>query len=578
MNVNLPPRLTSPRARVLGLLAVMAALLLSSMARESPTTDEPLHLTRGIAYFWGPDASLSYSHPPLGNAFAAIPIAVTRKHVDLQKLEGFHSGEVWTLANKLLGPHYSKRRAWFFEARAMVAVLALALAYYVYRLGTRLFGAAVGFWALLFVVFHPTIIAHGRLVTTDMPVTLAMVITAGELASFLAGRSRWHGVAAIAAVGVGLVTKYTGLLMVPFTVLAVLATACVRAGRYRDMGWATTIRSAVLFLTLAGFGTLFIINLAYRFERTGMTAAEMLALPEPAPKEPRGFGGAVLETSSILPKLPASMPIPLPYTYVFGLSVLRAHGSDGHPTTFFGELMRHGHPAYFPVMLLIKTPLLLLSALGYAAYVGLRRRGRVSWPALLLAAYMLAMLATAMRASINIGVRHVLPMIPVMALFGGLGVVHALRSFREEQTRKRLTAGIVVVSALGMVWAFPDYLSDFNVLVAGRWGGERVSIVGEEWGQDTLRLGRALREREIDHVFFSGDSFTSKLELRRYGVKSNRLGCPNVLPNNAYVAVQARDLARHREGCMRWAVGREPTFGVNGHVFVYQTGPNEIAF
>ncbi len=560
------------------LVAAMAVLLVTSMQSESPTTDEPLHLTRGLSYYWGPDASLSYSHPPLGNAFAALTIALRERRVDVASLQGFETGEVWTLARRLLGTDYHERRAWFFEARAMVAVLCLALALYVYQLTARLFGRSAGVWALVFLAFHPTVIAHGRLVTTDLPVTLAMVVAAGELVLFLVGGSRWHGALAATAVGVALVTKYSGFLLIPLSVAAVAITAVLRVGRYRNLTFTRSIAAAAVYVLVSALGSVFIINAAYRFERTGLTAAEMLSLPEPAPTEPRGFGGDVLDKYSPLPSLPPSLPIPLPYTYVFGVSVLRAHGGDGHPTTFFGEPMRHGHFAYFPVMLLIKTPLPLMAAVVFAGIVFVRRRGRVSLAALLLAAYAAGVVLIATRASINIGVRHVLPMIPVLALIGGVGFAHALRALPSGRARQWLARATVLASVGGVVWSFPDYLSDFNLLVGGKAGGERISIVGEEWGQDTARFAKALRARGIREVYFSGDSFTSRLELLRQRVKPKRLGCPDVLPSNAYVAVQARDLARQRDSCARWARDRTPAFDVNGHVFVYRTGPAEQPF
>jgi 4-amino-4-deoxy-L-arabinose transferase-like glycosyltransferase len=553
-------------------------LLGTSMIDESPTTDEPLHLTRGLAWFWGPDTSLSYSHPPLGNAFGALAVVLSAPRVDMGALPAYEKGEVWKVARDMIGAHYGRRRPWFFEARAMVALCCLALAYYVYRLGKRLFGPAVGLCALGFFAFHPTLIAHGRLITTDMPVTLTMVVAVGELVTFLNGGSRWRGAAAAFLVGAGMVTKYTGVLLVPLATLAVLATAALRVGRYKHETLPRALGSAAIYLALSGLAALFVINAAYRFERSGATAAQMLAWPEPAPDEPRGYGGEVLEKSSILPKLPGWLPIPLPYTYVFGLTLLREHDATGHPTTFFGKPMSGGHPAYFPIMLLIKTPLVLMAALAYAGIVFWRRRGRVSLPAALLAAYATCFVLLAMRAALNIGVRHVLPMIPIMALFAGLGAVQAFRAIPSDVVRRRFAIAALVAAAGGMVWSFPDYLSDFNWLVAGRLGGQKISVVGEEWGQDTLRLGRELRERGVDTVYFSGDSFTSRLELARQKVATKRLGCPNVLPENAYVAIQARDVARQRDTCARWTQTRTPDFDIHGNVYVYRTGAHEAPF
>jgi 4-amino-4-deoxy-L-arabinose transferase-like glycosyltransferase len=565
--------------RVVGLLLLAFAVVLGlSMRDESPTTDEPVHLTRGLAYFWGPDASLSYAHPPLGNAWGALPIVLTEPRLAVGEMNGYARGEVWAVTRELFGDHYAARRVWFFEARAMIALASVLLAFYIYRLGVRLFGHAVGVWALVFFVTHTTLIAHGRLMTTDMPVTVAMTIAVGELVTFLNGGSRWHAASAALAVGVSLVTKYTGSLLIPFATLAVVVTAGLRVGRYRGSSVRSALWGAAAFVALSAATSLFVINAAYRFEGTGATADEMLSWSTPVHDDEREYGAAVMQRASLLQKLPRWLPIPLPYTYVFGLSVLRAHDSGGHPTWFFGRSMRNGQPAYFPVMLLIKTPVALLAALACAATVFWRRRGRVSLPAALLATYAVCMLLVAMRAAINIGVRHVLPMVPTMTLLGGLGVVHALRAVHDERLRRRLAAALVASSALGVAVSFPDYLSDFNLLVAGRRGGERISIVGEEWGQDTNRLGRLLHARGIDTVYFSGHSSISRLELSLQHVVSRRLGCPNALPNDAYVAVRARDVARRGERCLRWLTTHTPSFDVDGHVFVYRTGPNEQPF
>lgn len=566
------------RRRVALLLGVLGLLLGTSMIDESPTTDEPLHLTRGLAYFWGPDASLSYSHPPLGNAFGALPVALTGSRVDMGSLRGYAEGEVWNVARDLLSSHYGKRRPWFFEARAAIALTCVLLAFYVYRLALRFFGQAAALWALAFFALHPTLIAHGRLITTDMPVTVAMVIAVGELARFLSGDSRRHGLWAALAVGVALVTKYTGTVLVPLASLAVLVVACLRIGRYRGLTLGRALAAGAGFIVVSAACALLVINAAYRFELSGLTAAEMLARPEPAPDEPRGYGGDVLERASILPKLPSGFRVPLPYTYVFGLSVLRAHEGDGHTSWFMGRPMQHGHLAYFPVMLLIKTPACMLAALGYAAYLFWRKRGRVGLAAGLMFGYAACLLLLAMRAGINIGVRHVLPIMPILAVFAGVAAARALAALPGERLRQRASAALIGASVLGVVWSFPDYLSDFNLLVAGKLGGERISVVGEEWGQDTARLGRALRERDIKFVYFTGDSFASRLELARQKVIAKRLGCVSTLPNDAYVAIRLREVARRSEGCSKWTRSRTPEFDVRGHVFVYRTSANEQPF
>ncbi|HKU39055.1 MAG TPA: hypothetical protein VJR89_12930, partial [Polyangiales bacterium] len=115
-------------------------------------------------------------------------------------------------------------------------------------------------------------------------------------------------------------------------------------------------------------------------------------------------------------------------------------------------------------------------------------------------------------------------------------------------------------------------ISDFNALVGGRKGGEHISIVGEEWGQDMVRLGSALREHGVHELSYNTDTFTGVLELARFGVTAQRIGCPKRTPlPPGWVAVNARERVRQSD-CWSQLDGREPVFVVNNHVSVYQVG------
>jgi dolichyl-phosphate-mannose--protein O-mannosyl transferase len=218
-----------------GLLIGMGALMLLSMREESPTTDETVHLTRGVSFYWGDAASLSYAHPPLGNALSALPIVIDEPHQDVTKADGYDLGQVERVARALLEEHYPDRRKWFFEARAAVALIALLMAGYAYLLGNALFGPVAGLVGLAFVALHPTLIAHGRLMTTDMPVTAAMLFCTGETILYLIGRARWHALTAALMFGAAVTTKYTALALLPVLGLLAIACAWFGLGRYAGM-------------------------------------------------------------------------------------------------------------------------------------------------------------------------------------------------------------------------------------------------------------------------------------------------------------------------------------------------------
>jgi len=554
-------------------LLALALLLFASALDESPTTDEARHLLRGLGYFWGPDASLSIAHPPLGNAIAALPVVIGHRKLELQRVPGYARAEAWTVAEHVLSKRYERRRQWFFEARMMVAALTLGMTFYLYRWATRLFGVSVGLLTLFFLATHPTLIAHGRLVTTDMPVTVTFVLALAELVLYLRGGSRWHAAAAALLTGAAPVVKYSGALAVPVALALTGAAALARLGRYRKQTRAAALRSAACYGLCLIASVLFVINATYRFDRTGWTVEAILNASEPAAGRGEGFSSDLLERHSFVAKLPPWLHVPLPYTFIFGLATLQEHAATGHQTVFFGKQLAQGHIAYFPVMLAIKTPVLQLAGLACALWILARERGRVSPVCYALAAAAGSFLWFAMRSSINIGVRHVLPVVPILTLFAALGLVCVWRAYglSRKPSALPLTAAVLAAHLIGMSWAFPDYISDFNLLVAGRAGGERISIVGEEWDQDILRLARQARAHGVRELYFASESpITTSLELRRHGVEMRPHDCSTRVPAGAYVGVSARSLARDRTGCWQWTRDQTPVLQVDEHLFVYQ--------
>lgn len=555
----------------------MSALLVTSSISESPTTDEPLHLARGLAYFWGPDASLSIAHPPLGNAFAALPIVLTEQKLPLERYDGWAKAQPRNLSKVIWhAKHYEDRRVWFFYARMMVAALTVVMALHLYCWSRRLFGTSAALLALFFVATHPTLIAHGRVVTTDMPLTAIMVMALGELLLFLQGASGWHGAAAVLLAACAPMVKFSGIIQIAITSLLLLGAATLGLGRFRNRGRARALVIALSMVAALGLTSLLVVNAAYRFESTGWTAQQLLEHKEPANgRRMRGSAGERLEESSFVAHLPGWFRVPLPYTFVFGIATLREHVQKGHETTFFGEVMRDGHPSYFPMMLLIKTPTLQLAGLACGLLLVLRKPKRVRAVAWSCALFALLYLVAALRGSINIGVRHVTPVMPVLALLAALGLDRTLRNvWRNEPhpspNRKRIALAAVVLHVLGLAWTFPDYISDFNALVLGRYGGERISIVGEEWDQDILRLADRAQRQGIEKLYFNSGPVTTKVELRRRGIQMMYYKCQEKLPPGAYVAVSIRQLARDSKGCWEWTKQQAPVMQVGEHIYVYR--------
>ena len=59
---------------ILIVCAIASALLVTSAAQDSPTQDEPVHLTAGYSYWKTGDFRLSPEHPPFWKLVTTLPL------------------------------------------------------------------------------------------------------------------------------------------------------------------------------------------------------------------------------------------------------------------------------------------------------------------------------------------------------------------------------------------------------------------------------------------------------------------------------------------------------------------------
>src|ERR1043165_421532 len=97
-----------------------------------------------------------------------------------------------------------------------------------------------------------------------------------------------------------------------------------------------------------------------------------------------------------------------------------------------------------------------------------------------------------MASSVNIGVRHILPIYPMLCVLAAALVV-------------RLQYGTVIAAACAAIVAiesasnYPDYLAFFNMAAGGPAAGPRYLLDSNiDWGQDVKKLRTWLRARHID--------------------------------------------------------------------------------
>jgi 4-amino-4-deoxy-L-arabinose transferase-like glycosyltransferase len=337
------------------------------------------------------------------------------------------------------------------------------------------FGRGVALLAAAMLASLPPILGHAGVATTDMAVAATLPLALLAFERWLRERTYRNALLAGGAIGLGALSKFSFVLFFPVSLLALLLARRPRLEAKRTAIGVVISACTAFLLIWAG----------YRFT----------------------FG-----TSDTWPNLP--MPAP---GFLHGLTIVQRHNALGHDSYLFGSVHHFGWWYYFPAVFFFKTPLpfLLLAGIGVAVIATCRR------DALDLVLIPAALMLSVLPSTINIGIRHLLPIYPPLCVVAAIGAAALWRlgnrhgQLTTDNRQPTSTTGIgklylngarAVAVAAG-VWLFggvalahPDYLAWFNE-AAGR-HPERIAVDSNlDWGQDALRLRRFVRQQHIPEIF-----------------------------------------------------------------------------
>jgi len=191
----------------------------------------------------------------------------------------------------------------------------------------------------------------------------------------------------------------------------------------------------------------------------------------------------------------AGVSVPAP-PYARGVRSVLDFAAGGRPGYLLGQLGTEGWWYYFPVAFAVKTPLATLVALLLAAWSALRRPQRDD---LLLLVPPVVYFLALMISSLNIGYRHLLPMLPFLSVHIGR-LASSPRPLVSlplvRRVRCLLPLSLVIWLALSTLLIYPHFLAYFNLIGGGPQNGWHILVDSNiDWGQDMKGL-RAWMERE----------------------------------------------------------------------------------
>jgi hypothetical protein len=491
--MNFSPRIRA--ALVLGIFVVAFCFLtISSYIRESATVDEPLRVASSFTALKLHDYRLEASTPPFLRICSALPL-LTLGHVNLAT-----NSVAWDTANDNVFGHefmyvQNDADALLYRARLMSVLWGILLGLVLFLWARDLFGFWVATAALGLYCLEPVILAHTRLVTTDIGVSCLMFATVYSLWQMTRRATLRHLLALAACFSLSQVGKFSAVLLMPIVVLLLLVTAL----RRRPWNWemerprqlnsrpAKLIAAAGVFTVLMLTAYL-MIWASYSFrhaptpagETTGFSPDQHLAANQPVLASAADW----IDRHHLLPN-----------GYVYGF-LNQYSCTRGWPAYLVGQISDRGWWYYFPIAFTLKTSatLLLLFAAGLVWCIRDRDVSAEQKAFLLLPVAIY--LAAAMTTRINIGVRHLLPIYPFVLLVAGLAISRLI-----ARVKRPVLLALCAVPILEVAMIYPHYLAYFNAFCGGPANGHK--LLGDsniDWGQDLKGLKVWMTEHRIGHI------------------------------------------------------------------------------
>ena len=375
--------------------------------------------------------------------------------------------------------------------RLSTIVVALLLGVYVFLWARSLYGARGGLLALALYTLSPNLIAHSRLVTTDLYAVCMITISTYYFWRFLTYGGYRHAIPSAFTLGLSQLAKPTCVFLVPIFIMVLLVRSLGRPAALRRPNFRKYhlehLRAVCGYALLFALVGMLAVNAGFLFNRTLVPLREY------------DFSTDILRSIQSNPLLPGSLRVPFPAPYIEGLDAVRSTEVTGDT---FGNIYLLGKirettpgfrpfPGYYSAAFLLKVPIAVQVLILMSAVMYIQNRRRFSFlrnevflfcPLLFFAVYFNFFFRA------QIGIRFFLVVFPFLHVFCGSLVAEA----RPPGPRlKAIVVALMVYLAVSVASHFPHYISYFNEIVWDRKQAYRfLADSNIDWGQNRYYLER----------------------------------------------------------------------------------------
>ena len=255
------------RYKLTAVLIIVTALILAitSLWDDSPIVDEMPHIGAGYSYITKGDHRLNPEHPPLAKDLAGLSLKFLRVKDEPAFESKFWQEDIngqWEFGRKLIfnsGNDADKLAKYAKIPQLLFFILAAVI---IFIWSRKLYGSKASLIALFLFSFSPTVLAHSRFVTTDMPALFGILLATFFFVKYLEKPTKKNLCLAGLMLGVAQLTKFSVFLLVPFFLVLAILYGLLKSEKSKILTTYYLLLTTILIIII---GFLFIVWPVYYF-------------------------------------------------------------------------------------------------------------------------------------------------------------------------------------------------------------------------------------------------------------------------------------------------------------------------
>ena len=493
-------------------IVIASVIAIASAWHDAPIVDEDPHIGAGYSYIAGQTYQFNPEHPPLAKdlaGLALLPLGINSNF--LATYNASHQGIVndqWNFGRALIYNSGVDPITLIRLAKLPLILFFIFSGWLIYLWTKKTYNPRAALLAVFLFAFCPTIVAHARFVTTDVPALFGILFASYFFLKYLKEQNVGNFWLASSSFGVALLTKFSAFLLIPYFLLLALVWAWSQHHEY----FRPIVRLVTKTILIMVVGFVVIVGPVYQLHVYNYPPAQQKNDTESLLKY---YPISTLSSAIIWA---SDKPVLRPYAqWGLGMAMVFQRAEGGKRTYFMGQLSSKSFKAYFPVVYVLKEPIPFLILLLGAIWLGFKswRKNREKFKnkirdhfsVFTMLLWIFIYVAASINANLNIGIRHLIP------IYGFVFVLVAGQIEAVISSRKWLR--IFVFVFLGWYLAefasvYPYYLTYYNEFARLRppWateglvGGHNYAVDSNlDWGQDLWRLGDFVKTNNIQKIY-----------------------------------------------------------------------------